>query len=152
VAGLDPGPAVRLGPGPAARLADFVADTSAFGGLEGQEEGVLPLMLTNGLVALAGTALVELAWAGGPTDWRLQRDLVRGFEVLAPQPVDWFRALELQLYLWRACDVRGAGFVELLIVAAAERAGLTLLHDDPTLATVTAATGQSALRVAQTAA
>ncbi len=62
------------------------------------------------------------------------------------------RALEVQMLLADRCQHRGPSIPDLIIAAAAELSGLTILHVDKDFDTITAITGQPTVRLSYTSA
>ena len=125
-------------------VARFLVDTSAWGRLRHAEVAArLVPLVDRGLVATCSPLDLEVLWS---TRSPLEYEEVRA-ERLGLEPVDvdqgqWDRALEVQRHLARSSRTRAVGIPDLLIAAAAERHGLTLLHYDADFDVVAEVTGQ----------
>jgi predicted nucleic acid-binding protein len=128
-----------------AAVARYLADTSALARLRHRPvAAVLGPMIAAGLVATCGVIEFELGWAtrSGKELEELRADRDNGYEWLPTHDEDWRRALEVQGTLWRAGQVRAAGFPDLLIAAVAERERVMVLHYDSDYELIAHVTGQ----------
>jgi predicted nucleic acid-binding protein len=130
-------------------VARYLADVSALARLHRTDvlARVGPLVMA-GEVATCGVTDLELLRAAGTAE---AHAAVRADGASLPRvPVDdgtVERAVEVQALLIGAGTHRDVPVTSLLVAAAAERAGLVLLHDDDRVAAIAATTGQPAERV-----
>lgn len=124
--------------------AAYLADTSALARLDRPEvaERLAPLVV-DGQVAVCGTALLEILFsAAGKRAYAETAELLGS---LPRAPIDdgvIDRALETQAILARSSQHRGIALPDLILAAAAARAGLTVLHYDSDFERIAAITGQ----------
>jgi predicted nucleic acid-binding protein len=95
-------------------------------------------------------ALELLHSARNPPEFALVEDALRGLPWLEPDAADWLRAREVYRVLGGRPGMmqRSVKHPDLLIAAAAERAGLTLVHYDADYDAIAEITGQPARWVA----
>lgn len=126
-------------------MAGYLADTSALIRMRRSsvDQRLTPLMLA-GEVSLCG--VVELEMLYGARDHaealRAREWLRRSLAVVEMAQADFDRAEEVLLELGRRGKHRAAGFADLLVSAAAERIGRTVIHYDADFETISAVTGQ----------
>lgn len=132
-----------------ALAATTLADTSAMARLaRAPVIAALSPLLDAGLVATTPVVEFELLWSSrSRTDFRLERRVHEGRELLLVEPVDWERALQVQEQLWGSGRRRAVGLADLLTAAVAERHRVTLLHYDSDFDLVHDITGQPMLWV-----
>lgn len=105
--------------------------------------GVLePLLVDGRLATCAVTDLEMLFSARNGAEWDVVREQLRGLPTVPITPAVCSRAIAVQGMLWHSGRVRAVGIPDLLIAAAAEAAGLPVLHYDADFDLVAAATGQ----------
>ena len=101
-----------------------------------------PLLVEGHLATCAVTNLELLFSARSGAEWDMVREQLQGLPTLPLTPTVCTRAIEVQGMLWHSDMVRAVGIPDLLIAAAAEVAGLSVLHYDPDFDRVAAVTGQ----------
>jgi len=101
-----------------------------------------PLLVEGHLATCAVTNLELLFSARSGAEWDMVREQLQGLPTLPITPTVCTRATEVQGMLWHSDMVRAVGIPDLLIAAAAEVAGLSVLHYDPDFDRVAAVTGQ----------
>ncbi|WP_293699060.1 PIN domain nuclease [uncultured Agrococcus sp.] len=107
--------------------------------------------ITRGMVHISPLTLLEVGFsARSETDWvSLQHEPpITDMPVEAVVPRAEARALEVQRLLARRGTHRGPGPADLLIAAAAEETGLTVLHVDKDFELIAEVTGQPMERLA----
>lgn len=89
-------------------------------------------------------ALDLLHSARNPAEFALLEDALRGLPWVAPEPADWLRARAVYRVLGGRPGMmqRSVKHPDLLIAAAAERAGLALVHYDADYDAIAEITGQ----------
>ena len=89
-------------------------------------------------------ALELLHSARNPAEFALIEDGLRGLPWIEPNAADWLRAREVYRVLGGSPGMtqRSVKHADLLIAAAAERAGLTLVHYDADYEAIAEITGQ----------
>jgi hypothetical protein len=89
-------------------------------------------------------ALELLHSARNPTEFALVEEGLRGLPWVEPDAADWLRAREIYRILGSRPGMpqRSVKHQDLLIAAAAERAGLTLVHYDADYEAIAEITGQ----------
>lgn len=124
----------------------YLADTSALARLDRPEvaERLGPLVV-EGHVAVCGTAMLEILFSAASKE--AYADTAEMLGALPRAPIDdgvIDRALEVQAMLARSSQHRGVSLPDLLLAAAAELAGLTVLHYDADFDRLNELTGQPA--------
>ncbi|MFC7220336.1 PIN domain nuclease [Streptomyces polyrhachis] len=109
--------------------------------------------LDSGLVGMCEITELEILRSARSTAHHKQmRQHLSGFYAWAPLPDGTCqRALQVQQFLVEHGEHRSAGPVDLLVAAAAELSGLTLLHRDRDYETIARHTGQPTLMLADRA-
>jgi predicted nucleic acid-binding protein len=124
----------------------YLADTSALGRLK--KAAVAPRLrplLEAGLVARCTPTDLEAGFASiGSSDYRAMRLARSSWPFVAMDQRVLDRAVEVQDRLAETSKHRGAKIADLLIAAAAERAGLVVLHYDHDFDLIASVTGQPA--------
>lgn len=125
--------------------AGYLVDKSALSRLGDPSVGArLRPMLVRGDLSICGTSMLEVLYsARAADDYAATLDELQG---LARVPVDDVvidRAIEVQSVLARCGQHRGASLPDLILAAAAERAGLAVLHYDSDFDRIAAVTGQT---------
>ncbi len=88
--------------------------------------------------------MLELLFsARSPDDYEGVRSELEGLDRIPIDDQDFDRALDVQAGLAAASQHRGVPLPDLLIAAAAERAGLVVLHYDSDYDRIAAVTGQA---------
>ncbi len=126
-------------------VADYLIDTSALARvLLGQSTAEWDDRIGAGLVALCDiTELEVLYFARSAADRERVKRTLNAHYTRCPMPDGIYRrARVVQELLTTKGEHRSAGPVDLLIAAAAEEAGLTLLHYDRDFETIARTTGQ----------
>lgn len=126
--------------------ARFLADTSALARMPkpAVADVVEPLVL-DGSVAVSAVVLLEmLRYTRGPADHERLAGNLRGLPRVPTSDEVCLRALDIQRELAARSEHRGVKVPDLLIAAAAESAGLTVLHyaDYDRIAAVTGQTSE----------
>ncbi len=126
-------------------VARFLLDTSAWARIDAPPVAArcLPL-IRAGLVATCSVVDLEVLYsARGPDSYAAARD-ERGLalELVAIEQPVLDRAVDVQAALARRGEHRGASLPDLVIAAAAERAGVTILHYDADYELIASITGQ----------
>lgn len=124
----------------------YLVDKSALARLKhpAVDRRLTPLLLA-GDAATCGVIDLELLYsARGLTDLRQLRAERRALPSIAMDQQDFERAAEVMEKLAAKGRHRAAGIPDLLIAAAAERAGLCLLHYDGDFDIIAGVTGQRA--------
>ena len=101
-----------------------------------------PLLVEGHLATCAVTNLEMLFSARSCAEWDMVREQLQGLPAVPITPTVCTRAIEVQGMLWHSGKVRAVGIPDLLIAAAAEVAGLSVLHYDTDFDLVAAVTGQ----------
>ena len=101
-----------------------------------------PLLVEGHLATCAVTNLEMLFSARSGAEWDMVREQLKGLPAVPITPTVCTRAIEVQGMLWHNGKVRAVGIPDLLIAAAAEVAGLSVLHYDTDFDLVAAVTGQ----------
>ena len=101
-----------------------------------------PLLVEGHLATCAVTNLEMLFSARSGAEWDTVREQLQGLPAVPITPTVCTRAIEVQGMLWHSGKVRAVGIPDLLIAAAAEVAGLSVLHYDTDFDLVAAVTGQ----------
>ncbi|MFI8104249.1 PIN domain nuclease [Streptomyces sp. NPDC086023] len=106
--------------------------------------------LAEGVVALCDITELELLFSARSLGDRLEKEELLGelFNWVPIQDEVFRRAKRVQRLLTDRGEHRSAGPVDLLVAAAAELNGLTVLHYDADFETVARATGQPTMWVA----
>ncbi|HVD02764.1 MAG TPA: PIN domain nuclease [Candidatus Dormibacteraeota bacterium] len=105
--------------------------------------GVLePLLVDGRLATCAVTDLEMLFSARNGAEWEVVREQLKGLPNVPITPEVCSRAIDVQGLLWHSGRVRAVGIPDLLIAAAADVAGLPVLHYDTDFDLVAAVTGQ----------
>lgn len=123
---------------------EFLVDTSAFARLshEPVTQVMLPLV-ARAAVAVSAPVMFELGYAArNATDRDLILDRLTAYPYIATVEADHRRALEVQGRLSERSGHRGLSLVDGLVAAAAERAGLSVLHYDRDFERIAHVTGQ----------
>jgi predicted nucleic acid-binding protein len=125
-------------------VATHLADKSALARLHlGEVDARLSPMLLSGRVATCAVVDLELGWsARDGAEWSAIADERRGFARAPVTAAVCERALQVQGLLAAKGQHRGAPLPDLLIAAAAEAAGLIVLHYDADFELIAAVTGQ----------
>ena len=125
-------------------MAVFLADKSALARVHLAPVGeVLAPLLLAGRVATCAVVELEVGWsARRGSDWAVLMDERRGFARVAVSAEVCERALEVQGLLAAKGQHRAVPIPDLLVAAAAEAAGLTVLHYDADFDLIGAVTGQ----------
>ena len=124
----------------------YLGDTSALARIA-QPQIALRLgpLLESGLVARCSPTDLEAGFSSmSPASHRAMRDLRSTWPFVAMDQPVLDRAVEVQDALADRSQQRGAKIADLLIAAAAEAAGLVLLHYDRDFDLIAAITGQPA--------
>lgn len=124
--------------------ASFVVDKSALTRLGDSAVGErLRPMLVRGDLAICGTSMLEFLYsARSASDYEAVLEELRGLtRVPADDPVI-DRAIEVQSALARIGQHRGVSLPDLILAAAAEMAGLAVLHYDSDFDRIAEVTGQ----------
>jgi predicted nucleic acid-binding protein len=125
-------------------VADYLIDTSALARvLLRQATEEWEQQMAAGLVALCDVTELELLYsARSAKDREVLQERLNQF-AWCPMPDGIYRrARVVQRELTAKGEHRSAGAVDLLVAAAAEEAGLTLLHHDRDFETIARVTGQ----------
>jgi predicted nucleic acid-binding protein len=127
-------------------VARYLAGKSALSRLNEPEVGErLGPPLTDGAVATCGIVLLEVLYsARSSADYAAIREQLEGLERVPVDDAAFDRALEVQERLAQRSEHRGASLPDLLLAAAAERAGLVVLHYDSDFDRICSVTGQPA--------
>jgi len=136
------------------RSPTWLVDTSAFVRLgESPDARIWAERIERGLVRITTVTRLELGYSARTADdWRSQ---LRG-RLLTAMPVQHLtpavedRAVEVQLLLAERGQHRAPGISDLIVAAAAELTGLTVLHMDKDLELIGAITGQPLERLVTT--
>ncbi|MBC2901570.1 PIN domain-containing protein [Streptomyces cupreus] len=126
-------------------VADYLIDTSALTRvLLGQNTAEWDDRIGAGLVAICDITELEVLYsARSAADRARLKAALEAHYVWCPMPDGIFRRSRVvQEQLTAKGEHRSAGPVDLLVAAAAEEAGLTLLHYDPDFETIARTTGQ----------
>lgn len=126
-------------------VADYLIDTSALARvLLGQTTAEWDNQIGAGLVAICDITELEVLYsARSAADRERMKNTLDGHYAWCPLPEGIFRrAHVVQEQLTAKGEHRSAGPVDLLVAAAAEEAGLTLLHHDRDFDTIAWTTGQ----------
>lgn len=105
---------------------------------------LLSAISTDRVAICEMVALEYLAGARNAADYTAIEESLRAYRWVHVEPPDWARALDVHRALSRVSPgyQRSVQAADLLIAAAAERAGLTLVHYDRDYDTIAEATGQ----------
>ena len=125
----------------------FLADKSALTRRETRPEvrEVLEPLLVAGEIATCGIVDLELLFsATSRSTYRALGEALRGMPRVAVDDGCVKRALEVQAMLAERSQHRAVPLPDLLVVACAERSGLTVLHYDADYERVAELTGQPA--------
>jgi predicted nucleic acid-binding protein len=127
-------------------IARYLADKSALSRLGKAEVGErLGPLIAEGAVAICGIVALEILYSAcSAADYAQLKELLAGLERVPVGKQAFDRALEVQEQLAKRGEHRGASLPDLLLAAAAERAGLTILHYDSDFDRIAATTGQTA--------
>ncbi len=111
---------------------EALVDTSALTRIGKPAVGLVlePLINRNGLVTCALVDLEMLYSARNGREWTTARSKLSRITAVPTTPEVCNRAIEVQGILWNSGRVRSVGIADLLIAAAAETAGLPVLHYD----------------------
>lgn len=123
----------------------YLLDMSAFARLPTSDTvtAVLEGPVVDGDVATCGVLALEAGWsARSAADHGQVAAALAALPWVDITPEDWRRAVHVQGLLALKGQHRSAGFPDLLLAAAAERTGLTVLHYDSDYDIVAAITGQ----------
>ncbi|MFC9507158.1 PIN domain nuclease [Streptomyces sp. NPDC057002] len=126
-------------------VADYLIDTSALARvLLGQNTAEWDDRIAAGLVAICDITELEVLYsARSAADRARLKAALDAHYTWCPTPDGIFRRSRVvQEQLTAKGEHRSAGPVDLLLAAAAEEAGLTLLHHDRDFETIARATGQ----------
>ncbi|MFE8986790.1 PIN domain nuclease [Streptomyces collinus] len=126
-------------------VADYLIDTSALArALLGQNTAEWDDRIAAGLVAICDITELEVLYsARSSADRARLKAALEAHYVWCPMPDGIFRRSRVvQEQLTAKGEHRSAGPVDLLVAAAAEEAGLTLLHYDRDFETIARTTGQ----------
>jgi predicted nucleic acid-binding protein len=105
--------------------------------------GVLEPLLVDGRLATCAVTDMEMLFsARNGAEWDVVREQLKGLPTVPITPTVCARAIDVQGMLWHSGRVRAVGIPDLLIAAAAEGAGLPVLHYDADFDLVAAVTGQ----------
>jgi predicted nucleic acid-binding protein len=109
-----------------------------------------PAVEAGEIASCDAIALELLHSARNPAEFALIEDGLKGMPWVEPDGADWLRAREVYRVLGGRPGMmqRSVKHPDLLIAAAAERAGLTLVHYDADYDTIAGVTGQSVRWVA----
>ncbi len=123
----------------------YLGDTSALARLSEPEIAVrLGPLLEAGLVARCTPTDLEAGFSSrGPSSHRSMRELRLAWPFVPMDQTVLDRAVEVQDALADRSQQRGAKIADLLIAAAAEAAGLVVLHYDHDFEVIADVTGQS---------
>jgi predicted nucleic acid-binding protein len=125
--------------------ARYIADKSALARLgHPSVRAVLEPLILAGQVATCGVIELEVLYsARSPADLTRTRQIrTQAFPLIAMTQADFDRAIQVLEQLAQRGQHRAVGLADLLIAAAAERAGLCILHYDADYDLVAAVTGQ----------
>lgn len=128
-------------------MASFLADKSALARRETRPEvrEVVEPLLLSGEIAICGIVQLELLFsATGRETYRLLTRALRGMPRVDVDQGCFDRALEVQGMLAERSQHRAVPLPDLLVAAAAERAGLVVLHYDADFDRIAELTGQGA--------
>lgn len=123
---------------------EFLVDKSAIArlGVPAVGDRLRP-MLVRGDLAVCGTSMLEILYsARSADDYAAVREELEGLSRVPVDDAVIDRALETQSALARTGQHRRASLPDLLLAAAAERAGLTILHYDSDLDRIAGVTAQ----------
>ncbi|QWB25534.1 MULTISPECIES: PIN domain nuclease [Streptomyces] len=126
-------------------VADYLIDTSALARvLLGQNTAEWDDRIAVGLVAICDITELEVLYsARSAADRARLKAALDGHYAWCPMPDGVYRRCRVvQEQLTAKSEHRSAGPVDLLLAAAAEEAGLTLLHHDRDFETIARTTGQ----------
>jgi predicted nucleic acid-binding protein len=105
--------------------------------------GAIELRVQNGQLARAGISDLEIGFsARNAAEWDRLADALEAFELVETSAEHVRRAKQVQRLL-ASKHQRGRKLPDLLVAAAAEASGLTVLHYDSDFDLIAAATGQS---------
>jgi len=123
----------------------YLVDTSAYARLATSARvfDVLAPLMAEGVVAVSGVVVLEAGYsARDAAEHEAVQATLSSFPWVGIEHSDWARAWQVQHALAARGQHRSARLPDLLVAAAAERAGLTVLHYDRDFETVAAVTGQ----------
>ena len=126
-------------------MTSFLADKSALTRADTRPEvrSVVEPMLIAGRIATCGIVDLELLFsARSPADYATLADLLRSLPRIPIAEAVFDRALAVQGLLARRSQHRSVPLPDLLVAAAAELAGLTVLHYDADYDRIAECTGQ----------
>jgi predicted nucleic acid-binding protein len=126
-------------------MASFLADKSALARRETRPEvrDVVEPLLLGGEIATCGIVELELLFsATGRETYRQLARALRGMPRVDVDQACFERALEVQGMLAERSQHRAVPLPDLLVAAAAERAGLVVLHYDADFDRIAELTGQ----------
>ncbi len=123
----------------------YLIDTSAYARVATSPEvaaRVGPLMV-DGAIAVCGVLALEVGFSArtGSEHARVSKALA-AWPWIDVEPADWLRARNVQQRLADRGQHRAAGLADLLTAAAAERAGVTVLHYDRDFELIASVSGQ----------
>lgn len=128
-----------------ALVARYLLDTSAWARMDAAAVAArcLPLV-RSGLVATCSIVDLEVLYsARSPATYRATRaDRALALDLLPIEQRVLDRAVDVQAALAERGEHRGASLPDLIIAAAAERAGVTVLHYDADYELIASVTGQ----------
>jgi predicted nucleic acid-binding protein len=130
-----------------ARVADHLVDTSAWARAHHRPSvrQRLEELILAGRVATCTVVDLEVLYAAqSRVEYSEMREERAAFPVAPLDQSGLERALEVQAALAKGGRHRGVALPDLLVAAAAERAGLTVLHYDADFDRISAVTGQPA--------
>jgi predicted nucleic acid-binding protein len=132
-------------------VSGWLIDASALVKVEISPDGdVWSDRVERGLVRIASVTLLEIGYSARSGD---DHRTARLASPVAEMPVEYLtpaaedRAIEVQALLADQGQHRGPTVPDLLVAAAAERAGLTVLHLDSDFETIASVTGQQVERL-----
>lgn len=132
-------------------MSDWLVDTSALVRLPlSPDAEEWAARIERGLVRIATVTLLEVGYSARSAS---NLSLERASPPLSTMPIEYLtptiedRALEVQAILAERGQHRAAAIPDLLVAAAAEHAGLTVLHLDRDFELIARATGQPAERL-----
>lgn len=128
-------------------MASFLADKSALARRETRPEvrDVVEPLLLAGEIAICGIVQLELLFSATDREtYRLLTKALRGMPRVDIDQACFDRALEVQGMLAESSQHRAVPLPDLLVAAAAEQAGLVVLHYDADFDRIAELTGQGA--------
>lgn len=126
-------------------LARYLADKSALArATKPTVAAKLEPLLAEGAVATCAIVMLEVLYsARSAADYGATRTELDGLDRIELSEMIFERALEVQAELASAAQHRGVPLPDLMIAAAAELSGLTVLHYDADFDVIAAVTGQT---------